>query len=271
MTGFEKGSGKTTLVGALRPHARLAGPVGLFGIGVDGRLKADGPTRAATVRVEEGDVVLTTDLFARSSSTRLELLEALPGRTSLGRPLLGRALRPGEVTLVGTESLSALASAIELSLREGWAASCLVDGAASRVTQVAALDGIRFLYAVRVDGGNLARAAERLRALVALAALPVEPEPPPGVVRLEGPLTEETLETLPPALRALSLEDFTKSFLPPASLLRLLGTVTCSVRRRFDLLGVVAARRGVTDAELRDAVGPAAGACLLPNPLEVAA
>lgn len=271
VTGFEKGSGKTTLLGALLPVARRAGPVGLFGIGVDGGLKAAGAERGARVAVAPGDVVQTTDLFARASSARLEILEALPGRTALGRLVLGRAVRGGEVTLVGAESLAALAEAILLARAEGRVASVLVDGAAGRLTQVASLDGVRFLYTARVDRASLARTAERIRSLVALASLPVAPVPPEGAVRLEGPLTEEVREALPRSLAALSLEDFTKSFLPPRALLQLLGSVACSVRRGFSLLGVVTALRDATAGELREAVGPAAARFLLPNPLEVAA
>jgi hypothetical protein len=271
VTGFEKGSGKTTFLNALLPVARKAGPVALFSIGVDGGLKAPGAARAAEVRVEPGDVVLTTDLFARASSARLELLEALPGRSVLGRLLLGRAVRGGEVTLVGAENLAVLSEAIGLAKREGWAASSLVDGAASRVTQVGALGDAAFVFTVRADRGNLSRVAERLRALVALAELPVSPEVPAGALRLEGPLTEAVRDGLPPGLPALSLEDFTKSFLPPAALLRLLGSVACSVRRRFRLLGVVAALRDIAPEELAAAAGPAVSARLLANPYQVAA
>lgn len=271
VTGFEKGSGKTTFLNALVPVARRAGPVALFSIGVDGGLKASGGGRAPEVRVEAGDVVLTADGFARVSSARLEVLETLPDPSVLGRLFLGRAVREGEVTLVGPENLAALSGAIDLVRREGWAASSLVDGSASRVTQVGALDGARFVFTVRVDRGNLPRVAERLRALVALASLPVVPQPPAGTLRLEGPLTEEVRESLPRGLSGLSLEDFTKSFLPPKVLLRLLDEVSCSVRRGFRLLGVAASLRDVTGRELREAAGPAVAARLLENPYEVAA
>ena len=271
MTGLEKGSGKTTLLNALLPLARTAGPAALFSVGVDGGLKARDSARAAEVRVEPGDVVMTTDLLARASSARLELLEALDGRTVLGRPVLGRVVRGGEVTLAGAENLAALSGAIDLARREGWAASALVDGAASRVTQVGALGDAAFVYTARVDRGNLARVAERLRALVALAELPVAPEPPPGALRLDGPLTETVCEGLPKGLGALSLEDFTKSFLPPAALLRLLAGVAVSVRRGFRLLGIVASLRDLAPAELAGACGPAVAARLVANPYEVGA
>ncbi len=271
VTGFEKGSGKTTFLNALLPVARRAGPVALFSVGVDGALKARDGVRAPEVRVEAGDVVLTTDGLARVSSARLEVLEALPGTSVLGRLFLGRAVRGGDVTLVGTENLGALSEAIALVRREEWALSSLVDGAASRLTQVSALGDAAFVFTVRVDRGNLPRVAQRLRALVALASLPVAPESPAGALRLEGPLTEEVRERLPEGLQALSLEDFTKSFLPPKVLLQLLGGVACSVRRGFRLLGVAAVPRDVGIGELREAAGPAVASLLLANPYEVAA
>ena len=217
VTGFEKGSGKTTFLNALLPVARQAGPVALFSIGVDGGLKALSGEGAPEILVEQGDVVLTTDFFARSSSARLEVLETLPGRSVLGRLLLGRAVRRGGVTLVGAENLAVLARAAILVREEGWAVSSIVDGAADRVTQLGALGDVGFVYTVRVDRGNLPRVAGRLQALVALSELPVLPDPPEGVLRLEGPLTDEARQGLPPGAVTLSLEDFTKVFLPPES------------------------------------------------------
>lgn len=271
VTGFEKGSGKTTFLNALLPVARRAGAVAVFSVGVDGGLKARNGTSAPEILVEEGDVVLTTDLFARSSSARLEVLEALPGRSILGRLLLGRAVRRGGVTLVGPENLAALSGAVRLVREERWAASSIVDGAADRVTQLGALGDVGFVYTVRVDRGNLPRVAGRLRALVALSELPVVPDPPEGALRLEGPLTDEVRQGLPEGLVALSLEDLTKVFLLPEDLLRFLSRVACSVRRGFRLLGVVPALRDVGPQELRREVGPAVAARLLPNPYEVAA
>jgi hypothetical protein len=245
--------------------------VAVFSVGVDGASKARDGARAPEVLVEEGDVVLTTDLFARSSSARLEVLETLPGRSVLGRLLLGRAVRRGGATLVGAENLAVLSSAVVLAREEGWAASSLVDGAADRVTQLAALGDVGFVYTVRIDRGNLARVAGRLGALVALSELPVVPEPPEGTLRLEGPLTDEVRQGLPEGLVALSLGDLTKVFLAPPDLLRFLSRVTCSVRRGTRLLGVVPALRDVGEEELRKTVGPAVAARLLPNPCEVAA
>lgn len=271
VTGFDKGSGKTALLNALLPDARRAGPVAVFGIGLDGSLGARDAGRPAEVRVEPGDLVLTTDRLARASAARLEILEASGARSSLGRLILGRALRGGDVTLVGTDHLAALSETIELVRGERWAASCLVDGAANRLTQVNALGEAGFLFTVCVERANLARVAARLEALAVLLDLPVVPDPPPGTCRLEGPLTEETRASLPGELASLSVADFTKVFLPAATLARLVGRVAVSVRRGVRFLGVVAAFREVSLADLRRVAGERACRDVLPNPYEVVA
>ncbi len=271
ITGLEKGSGKTTFLNALLPGERKKGPVALFSIGVDGRLKARDGGREAEVRVEAGDVVLTTDLLARASTARLSILDVLPGRSVLGRAFVGRVVRSGEVTLAGIDNLATLSETISRVVKEEWAVSCLVDGAANRLTQVSALSNAGFIFTARVDPANLARVSSQLEALVALASLPVVPEPSPAAFLLEGPLTEEIREELPANLEALSLADFTKSFLPPRALLRLLESVTVSVRRGVRLLGIAATLRDVTFPQFHEAVGHCVSAWLLPNPYEVGA
>lgn len=271
ITGFEKGSGKTTFLNHALPILRQSGPVAVFTIGVDGALKArDTSVTSPDIHVEPGDLVMTTDTFARSSTASFEILEALPGRSTLGRLFLGRALRAGNVTLVGSEHLSVLAEVIAQVRREGWATSVLVDGAVNRVTQVAALGDLSFAFTARIDRGNLARAAARIRNLGLLAALPVEPTPPAGVLRIEGPLGPTQLAGLPEGVQKLSIEDFTKIFLEPAELARALQRLELSVRREFRLLCVAVCLRDVTRPEFLRAIGDSMSETILFNPYEAA-
>jgi hypothetical protein len=270
VTGFEKGSGKTTFLNLALPYARAAGPVAVFTIGVDGSLKArEAGVTVPEIRVEPGDVVLTTESFARASGARFEVLETLPGRTALGRLLVGRTIRAGSITLVGPEHFSLLAEVIALVRREGWAHSVLVDGAVNRITQVSALGDVRFAFTVRVDRANLAKASARVRALTELAGLPLEARPAKGVHCVDGPLTTEILKTLPDGTQALSVEDFTKFFLEPGELARALERYRITVRRAFELLCFAITLRDVTRDEFLLAAGTQAGAKLLFNPYEV--
>lgn len=272
ITGFEKGSGKTTFLSLALPHARRAGPVAVFTIGVDGRLKTD---RGAStdIRIEPGDVVMTTETFARASEASLEVLDTVPGRTALGRLFVGRARRAGSVTLVGSEHLSALAGTIARVRDEGWAASVLIDGAVSRITQVSALGDLQFVFTVRADRGNLARAAARVRAVSAMAELPLETEAASAhtsdrgaIHRLDGPLTAEIMQTLPESVKTVSVDDFTKIFLEPKDLLRAMSRLQLLVRRQFDLLGFVVTLRDVRPDAFAELTGPTAARQIAFNP-----
>jgi len=262
VAGFDKGSGKTTFLNLALARARTAGSAAVFTIGVDGARKADG----GELHVEPGDVVMTTESLARDSDARFEVLEAVPGRTALGRLMLGRTVRAGSVTLVGTGHLSTLAQLISRVREEGWASSVLVDGAVGRITQVSALGPAQFVFTVRVEPATLAPAARRIQALAALAALP---EGDPGALQLQGPITLDTLKALPRGAEALSAEDFTRFFLEPQDLLRMLGRYRWSVRRSFRLLGFAVTLRGVTRPAFLEALGPGCPANLLFNPFEV--
>ncbi len=271
VTGFEKGSGKTTFLNHALPFLRQSGPVAIFTIGVDGALKArDLGGTPPEIRVEPGDVVMTTDTFARLGTASLEVLEALPGRSALGRLFLGRAVRGGSVTLVGSEHFSVLAETIAQVRQEHWAHSVLVDGAVNRITQVSALGEVGFVFTVRIDRGNLARAAQRLRNLSLLAALPHEPSPVEESLCIEGPLTHSLVEGLPKDANRLSLEDFTKVFLEPAELSRVLSRFQVSVRRNFPLLSVAVTLRDVSRVEFLSVAGESLVDSILFNPYEVA-
>jgi len=271
VTGFEKGSGKTTFLNHALPFLRQSGPVAIFTIGVDGALKArDLGGTPPEIRVEPGDVVMTTDTFARLGTASLEVLEALPGRSALGRLFLGRAVRGGSVTLVGSEHFSVLAETIAQVRQEHWACSVLVDGAVNRITQVSALGEVGFVFTVRIDRGNLARAAQRLRNLSLLAALPHEPIPVEESLCIEGPLTHSILESLPKGANTLSLEDFTKVFLEPAELSRVLTRFQVSVRRAFPLLCIAVTLRDVSRVEFLAVAGESLVDSILFNPYDVA-
>lgn len=271
ITGFDKGSGKTTFLNHAYSIARRTGPVAVFTIGVDGAQKArDSHLSPPEIQVKAGDIVMTTQPFARASNARFEILEAVPGRSALGSLFLGRALREGSVTLVGSDHLSVLADMITRVRQEHWADSVLVDGAVNRITQIQALGDVNFVFTARIDRTTLSRAGERIRNLAALAELPVEPEPAGDWHRVEGVVNAATLAGLPVGTTKLSIEDFTKVFLESSELARTLERFDLSVRRAFRLLGFAVTLRDVNRTELLQAVGPSVAAKLLSNPYEVA-
>lgn len=269
VTGLEKGSGKTTFLNLALPVAREVGPAAVFTIGVDGSAKAreDG-SATPDIRVAPGDLVVTTEAFARASDARFELLEVLPSRSALGRLFLGRAVRAGAVTLVGSGSFVEMAEIIERVRGEGWVASVLVDGAVNRLTQVSALGAARFAFTARIHPANLVKAAAKLQALAALADLTAAE----GSEHIwEGPLTPERLVQLPPPPAALSLGSFSDAFLEPPDLRRLLTRHEVRLRRPLDLLCFAIVLRDLSRDTFLETVGPSVASRVLFNPYEVVA
>ena len=269
ITGFEKGSGKTTFLSHAQAVVRHAGPAAVFTIGVDGAQKAKGSQLSPPeIHVGVGDIVLTTEPFARSSSAKFEILEVIPGRSSLGALFLGRVAREGSVTLVGSDHLGVMAELIHRVQREQWAQTVLVDGAVNRVTQLRALGDVNFVFTARIDRANLVRTAARIRNVAALAALPTSREA--GAHFIEGVVTSEILASLPPGVTSLVIEDFTKVFLEQGELTRALGRFHFSVRHPVRLLCFAVTLRDVSRDHLLEFIGPRAAEKVLFNPYEAA-
>ncbi len=278
VTGPEKHCGKTTFMNRAaelaRRGARAAGLPGpaLLTVGYDGEARDFlSGARKPAVPVAEGDVVVTTERFARPCSP--EILDVLPGSTALGRLCIARARRAATVALVGPEGNSLVAWAVR-RIADGYSGTVLVDGAINRITQAASVGGARFVYALRVDGASLERAAALVRRMAALASLPVAPmrggdAAIEGPFVLDGALTAETTARVPKGAASVVVEDFTKVFLGDSELSAFLRERTLYVGRRIEFGGFVVACRGVSDEDFSSRLADDALSALVAfNPYE---
>ncbi len=320
--GLSKGCGKTTAFSWACGTARQAGPVALMTIGThqQGKLQSSNATRfpmgpdnsrqnslVPELQVCPGDVVLTTLPQAHLSPASLEILATIPGRASLGRLILGRAHRYGTVALMGPEHLSALQLACDMIREESWAQSIIIDGAANRLTQLSALDGLQFIYTLRVGPDNIGLAVEQLEFLDSLAHLPLadadqteDDETRAGnsttmgngghsatsasansgysatsangghsakSISLRGPLTTTQLDTLPPRLERLIIDDLSKVFLTPQQWYKLMGQTIVQVRQQIPLLCALVVLRDMGEQEFLDHLHKELRMQLLFNPL----
>ena len=256
ITGPEKHCGKTTLLNACLALTRRAGERPAFlGIGFDGEGRdALSGVRKPRIVCMPGEVFVTAEPYLRASDCLPEILDVLPGSTVLGRLAIARAGRSGPVTLVGPERNEFASWAISRIVDEGWARTVLVDGAINRITQVAAFDRARFLFALRVSPSDLERQVRRLRLLYALQSLPIlgtegGGEFPEPRYLLEGPLTDETAKRLPPEAKTVIADDFTKVFLDGPALRAFLRDRRLVLRAGADFGGFVVVLRDLSRAE----------------------
>ena len=265
IAGYGKGSGKTTFFNASLVEAQKHGPVGAFTIGFEGTKASPSITK-----VRPGDVVITTAALARAAEARLEIVEALGGRSAIGPLCVARAVRGGGASLVGPEHFSQLASAIEFVQGNGLAETILIDGAAGRLTQAGAVPNAQLVYCARADSANIKRVAAHLEMISALAALPLDDGemPQANSLHIDGPLTAALIETMPAEITRLSIGTFCDCFLDEAMFRRLSKRFTILVRRHVPLLGFVVALMNVRRNAFLE-VAPTISGTAVFNPFEI--
>jgi len=253
ISGPEKNCGKTTTMLALAADLRRSDPdrpLALLTVGYDGEARdLLSGARKPGVSVAKCDYFVTTERFLRTAGLCAEIVDTVPGGNALGRCCIARAGRSGLVALVGPEGNSAVALALERLRELAPNATILVDGAINRITQLSGIADAKLVYVLRVEPSSLERSLDRLRRLSLLLQLPLaDPAESPGptAIYLNGALTTESRQSLPPREPVL-VDDFTKIFLDLAELRSLLRERRLYVRSAVHCAAVVAITRGLDD------------------------
>jgi hypothetical protein len=261
--GLGKGAGKTTFFSASMVEARKAGSVGIFTIGLEG-----GKGKPQIINVMPGDVLITSAHLARAAGASLEILDVMPGRSAIGQLCLCRSVRGGDATLVGPEHISQLASAIKFVCENRLVESALIDGAAGRITQAAALPGTQLLYCAKADSANYPRVAENLNMIAGLADLPLD-DGGQGAnpMQIKGPLTASIIEGISNEVTCISIETFADCFLDAKTFFRASQRFKIMVRRHIPLLGFVVVLKNIKREVFLEAA-PSVSAKAIFNPFE---
>jgi hypothetical protein len=277
ITGADKNAGKTTLLNFVLGGLRARGESPAFlSAGYDGEERDHLSGRPKPrVRALAGELVATTEAALETADAGLEILEVFPGDTVLGRPLLTRARRPGEVELIGPTGNRGLAAVLECLTAKYRPGTVLVDGAVDRITQVSSATAAHvaaYAMVLRAEPAALSRAVEivRLNRLLSALPSPAEVARAQETIEVPGALTESRLKKMPADDRALLLEDFTKVFLSFARAERLCRERDVFLRRTFELLFFAVNLFDVSREEFLAALGEPGGAGdLVFNPYRV--
>jgi len=114
LVGNKKNAGKTTFLNYALAQLREVVQPAFFTIGIDGEasdLIFDTPK--PKVYTEIGDYVVTSGLMINKSDALFEIIHVFPYKTVLGRLVLAKTLRSGNIELVGSEDNKQLAEIVD--------------------------------------------------------------------------------------------------------------------------------------------------------------
>ena len=243
IVGSEKNAGKTTFLNyALNKLRAQDTRLAFLSTGVDGeREDAVFGNAKPRIPVKPGELVVTSQSALNASDAGFEILHLFESRTVLGKTALARIRREGCMEITGPQSNSQLAGIIAVLRGDFGAQTILVDGAASRFTQVASVDGAQFVYVLRVEKYRAASAAQSLELVHELSRIPAgKCAGAKNVLRIDGALTEQKAALVPKTAVMVTLEDCTKVFLTLAQWRQFAAKHEVRFERTFALIFAVA-------------------------------
>lgn len=174
IVGLAKNCGKTTALNYLASELRQRGTaVGLTSIGRDGE-DEDILSRLPKphIPVEPGDMAVTAEGSLSGTTAAFEVMLRTSFQCALGRLLLVRVERAGQIELAGPATSSQLRETVSL-LREHGAQTVLIDGALGRLSSSSpSICGCVVVAAGGVLGDTPAAVAARVRYQAELFLLP---------------------------------------------------------------------------------------------------
>jgi hypothetical protein len=241
LVGNKKNAGKTTFLNYALTQLREVVQPAFFTIGIDGEasdLILDTPK--PKVYTETGDYVVTSGLMINKSDALFEIIHVFPYKTVLGRLVLAKTLRSGNIELVGSEDNKQLAEIVAYLRNEEHINTIIIDGAASRVTQVASIKNSYFYYIIKLDQKSINSDINKLRTIALISKFrgidKIEDTENKIVFEIKGALTESKLSMIPEDCDILLLNDFTKIFLDLSQVTELSGKLEIAYKIPYQLV-----------------------------------
>ena len=218
LVGNKKNAGKTTFLNYALKHVREIARPAFLTIGIDGETNdLIFETPKPKICTEIGDFVITSDMMINKSDALFEIIHVFPYKTVLGRLVLATTLRAGNVELVGSEDNSQLTEILNHLRENEDIKTIIVDGAASRTTQVASIKNSQFYYIMVIDQKTVNSDFNKFRTISLInkfkSVEDLNDIESKNVFEIKGALTESKVLEIPDNCEILKLDDFTKIFL----------------------------------------------------------
>ena len=244
LVGNKKNAGKTTFLNYALAQLRKVVRPAFFTIGIDGEasdLIIDSPK--PKVYTEIGDYVVTSSLMISKSDALFEIIHVFPYKTVLGRLVLAKTLRSGNIELVGSEDNKQVGEIVDYLRNEAHINTIIIDGAASRVTQVASIKNSYFYYIIKLDQKSINSDINKLKTIALISKFrsidEIDALENKVVFEIKGALTESKLPMIPEDCAVLLLNDFTKIFLDFTQVTELTRKLEIAYKITYQLVSFV--------------------------------
>jgi flagellar biosynthesis/type III secretory pathway chaperone len=215
LVGNKKNAGKTTFLNYALNNVREAVRPAFLTIGIDGETSdLIFETPKPKVCTKPGDYIITSESMISKSDALFDIIHVFPYKTVLGRLVLATTLRTGNVELVGSEDNSQLTEILTHLKEIEKINTIIVDGAASRTTQVASVKNCQFYYIMVLDQKTFNSDYNKFKTISLTNKFKaIEDIDPEDFFEIKGALTETKLSAIPKDCKTLKIDDFTKIFL----------------------------------------------------------
>lgn len=243
LVGSEKNAGKTTYLNYILRQVREKTSPAFLTIGIDGEkrdLVFNNPK--PQIYTKPGDYFVTTENMLKDSDIIYEVCNVFPIKTALGRLVIGKTIRNGFIELAGPENNFQLSQILKYLKDEIGVGTIFIDGAANRVTQVAAdLEG-SFIYVLKVTSKTVTRSIDKLRSLSIIQKIKKydgKSDEDDSAFIVKGALTERKLSSIPETCSKVIIDDFTKIFLSFRELKKLYSEKEVFFKQTTELITTV--------------------------------
>lgn len=212
IAGSEKNAGKTTFLNfalKLLSQSKKGFTPAIMSIGIDGE-ETDGIFGNSKPRIttEIGNLFVSSENALENSGAEYEIINVYTQSTAIGRPVLAKALRRGEVEISGPENNDGLSGIISDMVSAG-ADTVFIDGAADRITHSGIMSGIDcgslglygsvLAYIARITPENINSAINNMKLLSAASQCRIFRQaenniPSENIIRIAGAATEMKVE-----------------------------------------------------------------------------
>ncbi|MGV8946456.1 MAG: hypothetical protein ACOH1N_08510 [Lutibacter sp.] len=254
LVGNKKNAGKTTFLNyALKQVREVVSPA-FFTIGIDGE-SSDliFNTPKPKVFTEVGDFVVTSDLMINKSDALFEIMHVFPYKTVLGRLIFAKTLRSGNIELVGSEDNKQLGDIVDYLRNEEKIKTIIIDGAASRTTQVASVKNSYFYYIINVDQKSVNADINQLKVIALISKFKcfehTDEINSKSIFEIKGALTTSKLALIPEDCDLLLVNDFTKNFLDFSQLVELSKRLEINYKIPYQLVSFVVILKDIVKEE----------------------